>query len=82
MTLQLDENTFFKTADLALATAISLSYPLETIDRGNRKAQFVFKRNVGLDELIANYWRRELKAEPQAYYDALRVIKGRLYENQ
>jgi hypothetical protein len=82
MTLQLNENTFFKTTDLALATTISLSYPLETIDRGNRKAQFVFKRDVGLDELITSYWRRELKVEPQAYYDALRVTKGQLYENQ
>ena len=81
MTQQLNEKDFFRTADLALATAISLFYPLESIDRGNRKAQFVFKRDVGLDDLIASYWRRELKVEPQAYFDAMRVIKGRLYEN-
>jgi hypothetical protein len=83
MTPRLNENTFFKTQDLALATAISLFYPLVAIDRESnpRKAQFVFKRDAGLDELIASYWRRELKTEPQAYFDAMRVIKGRLYEN-
>lgn len=40
------ENDFCRTADLALATAISLFYPLEAIDKKNpRKAQFLFKRN-------------------------------------
>jgi hypothetical protein len=82
MTPKLSENTFFKTQDLALATAVSLFYPLEAIDRGNRKAQFVFKQNSGLDELITSYWRRELKVEPQTYFDAMRVIKGRLYQSQ
>jgi hypothetical protein len=80
MIKQLVEKDFFRTADLALATAISLSYPLEAIDRGSRKAQFVFEREAGLDELIASYWRRELKVEPQSYYDAMRAIKGRLYD--
>jgi hypothetical protein len=83
MTKQLNENIIFKTADLALATAISLSYPLETIDRDSnpRKAQFVFRQTNGLDELIASYWRKEIKVEPQAYFDAMRSIKARLYEN-
>jgi len=82
MTPKLSENTFFKTQDLALATAVSLFYPLEAIDRGNRKAQFIFKRDAGLDNLVASYWRRELKVGPQEYYDAMRVIKGRLYDGE
>ena len=83
MTRQLNEKGYFKTQDLALATAISLFYPLEAIDRdaNPRKAQFVFGQANGLDELIASYWRRELKVDPQSYYDAMRLIKGRLYEN-
>jgi hypothetical protein len=75
-----NEKDFYRTADLALATAISLFYPIEVIDRKNpRKAQFIFKREDGLDELIESYWRGELKVEPQAYFNALRVIKARLY---
>jgi hypothetical protein len=75
-------NENFSTQDLALATAVSLFHPLEAIDRESnpRKAQFVFKRDARLDELIARYWRRELKVEPQAYFDAMRAIKGRLYD--
>jgi len=77
----LNEKDFYRTADLALATAISLFYPLEAIDRqdSRRKARFLFKRNAELDELIENYWKGELRVEPQAYFNALRVIKARLY---
>jgi hypothetical protein len=81
MTTQiLKENDFFRSNDLALAAALFLFCPLEAIDRENpRKAQFIFKRETGLDDLIANYWRGELKVDPAAYFNALRVIKSRLY---
>lgn len=76
----LNEKDFYKTADLALAAAISLFYPIEAINRQNpRKAQFVFKREGGLDELIEAYWKGELRVNPQAYFNALRIIKARLY---
>ena len=80
MTQILNEQSMYRTGDLALATAISLFYPIEKIDRQNpRKAAFLFKRDDGLDELIALYWRDELKVAPQAYFNALRIIKARLY---
>ncbi|MDP3697161.1 MAG: DUF5659 domain-containing protein [Candidatus Taylorbacteria bacterium] len=76
----LNKNDFYQTADLALAAVIFLSYPLEAIERQNpRKAQFLFKRGSQLDELIESYWQGGLKVEPQAYFNALRVIKARLY---
>lgn len=76
------EKNIYRTADLALATTISLSYPLESIDRHNsRKAYFCFERKNGIDELIENYWRGELKVEPQSYFNQLRIIKARLYAN-
>ena len=76
----LDEKEIYRTPDLALATAISLSYPIEAIDREySRKAYFLFRRDTELDELVEGYWRGALKVEPQAYFNALRVIKSRLY---
>ena len=73
----------YSTSDLALATAISLWYPIDVIDRQNpHKATFLFKRNERLDETIEAYWRRELKVEPQAYFDQLRTIKTRLYSER
>lgn len=77
----LSEKELWKTADLALATAVSLFFPIEAIERKNdRKAYFLFRREEGLDELISSYWRGELKISPQEYFNALRVIKARLYE--
>jgi len=77
----LSEKEIYKTADLALAAAIFLFYPLEAINKpaDSRKAYFLFKRGDGLDELIESYWRGELKVTPQVYFNALRIIKARLY---
>lgn len=76
----LNEKDFYRTTDLALATAISLFYPIETIEKQSyRKATFLFKRDSELDALIESYWRSELKVDAQAYFNQLRVIKARLY---
>lgn len=81
MTKIIKPSNCYHTSDLALATTISLFYPIERIDKTNpKKAQFFFKRNERLDQLIEAYWRRELKIEPQAYFNQLRIIKARLYE--
>ena len=75
---------YYSTADLAMATAISLWYPLEALDRTQNphKAYFLFKRDEQLDKLIESYWRGELKVNPQTYFAALKNIKARLYEER
>ena len=79
----LAENNFFKTSDLALAAAISLWHPIDAIDKQNpHKAQFLFKRNEELDELIESFWRGQLKVEPQSFFNQMRTIKTRLYEKE
>jgi len=70
----------YQTADLALAAAISLFCPLEAIDKKNpHKAQFLFKKTDKLDEIVENYWQGKLRVDPASYFNALRVIKARLY---
>jgi hypothetical protein len=79
----LKEKDFYRTSDLALATTISLFYPIEAIDKQNpRKAYFIFKREEGLDELIEKYWKGELRIEPKTFFNQLRVIKARLYGSE
>ena len=74
-------NEYYSISDLALATTISLFYTIESIDKTNPKnATFVFRRKNDLDNLIEAFWKRELKVEPQAYFNQLRFIKSRLYE--
>lgn len=81
MTKQIKQNDIFQTSDLALATTISLSYPLEAIDRQNpQKVGFLFLRDENLDKLIESYWRGELKVEPRKFFNQLRDIKARLYQ--
>ena len=76
----LKEGNFYQTSDLALATMISLFYPIEAVDRTNpRKAQFLFCRDENLDDLIEKYWRGDLNVEPQQFFNQLRIVKARLY---
>lgn len=70
----------YRTADLALAAAISLFIPLEAVDRTDeRRAYFLFPKTQELDRIIEAFWRKELKVEPGAYFDELRAVKTRLY---
>jgi hypothetical protein len=75
-----EQNSFYQSSDLALATALSLFTPIVAVNHKNpRKAIFLFKRNENLDKLIESYWRSELKVEPQSYFNQLRIVKSRLY---
>jgi hypothetical protein len=79
MNQQTSSNTYV-TSDLALATTISLQFPIQDIDRSNpRKAVFVFLRSPELEELVEGYFRNALKISPQTFFNQLRDIKSRLY---
>lgn len=79
----LSSNEYYESSDLSLATTLSLYYPLEAIDRKNpQKALFIFKRDQQMDKLIEAYWRGEIKVNPQEYFNALKNMKSRLYENR
>jgi hypothetical protein len=79
MNQQTSSNTYV-TSDLALATTISLQFPIQDIDRSNpRKAVFVFMRSLELEDLVEGYFRNELKISPQTFFNQLRDIKSRLY---
>jgi len=77
--LKIDD--YYSTSDLALASAIALYYPLEAIDKTQNpyKAQFLFKKDAQLDQLVESYWHGEMRIEPQAYFNQLKAIKARLY---
>lgn len=76
----LNLSNHYSISDLALATTISLFFPIEAIDRQNpNKVQFLFKRNRNLTKLIKNYWQGKLRIEPQNYFNQLKAIKSRIY---
>jgi len=70
----------YLTSDLALATTISLNFPIEDIDRTNpRKAVFVFRRSPELEALVDSFFTNQLKVAPQIFFNQLRDVKARLY---
>ncbi|MGH9856818.1 MAG: DUF5659 domain-containing protein [Acidobacteriota bacterium] len=75
------QEQYFQTSDLSLAVAISLFYPISKIDKENpRKATFFFKSNDQLEGIARSFWGEELKVSPLAYFNQLKAIKTRLYE--
>lgn len=83
-TQKLKVENYYSTSDLALAALVSLSYPLEAIDKTENphKALFLFKRDEQLDHLVEAYWKGEINVNPQLYFNALKNIKTRLYESR
>lgn len=78
---KLNMNDYYSTSDLALATTISLNFSIKEMDKTNpRKAIFIFDRNKKLDEYINRYWRKEILVEPRQYFDQLKALKARIYE--
>lgn len=70
----------YLTSDLALATAISLNFPIADIDRTNpRKAVFVFRRCPELEDLADQFFSNQLQISPQVFFNQLRDVKNRLY---
>ncbi len=75
-------NDYFSSSDLALVTALSLYYPVDSLDRSNLpKIQFLFKRNKNLDKFVELYWKGELQVNPIVFFNQLKIIKTRIYEH-
>lgn len=76
-------NDYYQTSDIALATIVSLSFPLVRITpQSNSKSLFVFERSKELEKLIEDYWSGTLKIEPKVYFNQLKTIKTRLYSEK
>ena len=74
---------FFSTSDLAITTALSVYFPISSINKDNpRKAEFIFERSKEFDDLVNRYWNRELLVEPRQYFYQLKAIKARLYGSE
>lgn len=79
----MNKDKYYQTTDIALATIISLSFPLVRITpQSNSKSLFVFERSKELERLIEDYWSGTLKIEPKTYFNQLKQIKTRLYSEK
>lgn len=79
----LKEDDCFETTDISLANAIYyFGGVIEAIDKTTpSRATFVFKRNKDIDALVQGFWAHSLLVDPLAYFNSLKELKTRLYQN-
>ncbi len=78
----LNENHYFSTSDMSLATTIYyFGSKIEAIDKSDEsRAIFIFPRDKELDSLIQAFWSHSLQVDPLTYCNSLKEIKTRLYQ--
>ena len=70
----------FETSHFSLACYLYyLGFRLEGIS-GEDKKIFYFRRDVGLDDAIQKFWRKEALVEPEAFLLVVKTLKSRLYD--
>ena len=78
MTKKLEE---YQTYDLGCAAAlISVGFELVSLDKANpRKVQFIFRREVGIEKVVDDYWVDRLELKARAFFDNTKMLKNRIY---
>ena len=81
----MNQNQYFSTTSLSLAAAIQVSSAskLQFVDRTDNsdKAGFVFDRTEDLDRVVQLFWQRQLPLDALTYFEAIKYVKARLYED-
>lgn len=77
------EDELFTTYDLNLTAVLyALGFPLAEVRKNTKgKALFCFKKSLKLDQVIAKYWKEDLKINPQKLFNSIKSIKNRIYSN-
>jgi CRISPR/Cas system-associated endonuclease/helicase Cas3 len=76
-------NEYFHSSDLALVTALSLSFKiLETEKESSSRLTFLFENSDELSDFIERYWRGEVLINPIEYFNQLKVIKTLIYSKE
>ena len=78
-----ENEDFFTTYDLNIsAVLVALGHKLDHIERKqNNRALFFFKFSPAIKKVVQNYWKQEIKINPQKLFDSVKFLKNRLYSN-
>ncbi|MEW6407784.1 MAG: DUF5659 domain-containing protein [Patescibacteria group bacterium] len=76
-----DQTNYFYTFDLGCSAAlISAGFELVLLDKANpRKVQFIFRREVGIEKVVDDYWADRLEVKARAFFDNVKMLKNRIY---
>lgn len=77
------EKLYFKHQDICLISALCCNgCVVEDIDKTiPSKVVFKIREDKKLDELIQNYWTNQLLVEPKSFFNCLKELKTRIYNN-
>ncbi|MCX6761120.1 MAG: DUF5659 domain-containing protein [Candidatus Nealsonbacteria bacterium] len=72
----------FRTADLAITAALSVSgFVVDEVEKVSpTRSVFIFIDSAELQEAINKFWRGEMLIEPMAFFNQLKLLKARIYE--
>jgi len=78
---QENKKEFFQTADLPLAAALCASgFFVEDVKKIDiKRSTFIFIASKELEEKIKEYWRGEMRLEPQNYFNHTKALKVRIF---
>ena len=82
--IPLDDPAFvWTTYDIGVSTALLCAgFELLAVEKSNpRKALFVFRRQVGIEEITDKYFADRLEVKARSFFDNLKALKNKLYGN-
>jgi len=71
----------FSTSDIGVATVLLCAdCELLDVEKSNpRKAMFIFRRKIGIEEIANKYFADRLEVKARSFFDNLKALKNKLY---
>ena len=64
----------------AAASLVTVGFELVSLDKTNpRKVQFIFRRAIGIEKVVDDYWADRLEIKARAFFDNVKMLKNRIY---
>ena len=76
-----NNDRYFYTYDLGCGSALICSgFELVSLDKAiQRKVQFIFRREAGIEKVVKNYWADHLDVKARTFFDNIKMLKNRIY---
>ncbi|PWB38377.1 MAG: hypothetical protein C3F02_04380 [Parcubacteria group bacterium] len=76
-----DFTKYLQTFDLgAAASLVTAGFELVSLDKTNpKKVQFIFRRTIGIEKVVDDYWADRLEIKARAFFDNVKMLKNRIY---
>jgi len=80
--IQPDDHTqYLHTFDLGAAASLATAgFKLVSLEKSNpQKVQLVFRRDVGIEKVVDDYWADRLEVKARTFFDNIKMLKNRIY---